>query len=83
MSTLDTESIITLNVKKTISEAKEDSIVLGTALICFIALIMAFYLMRQDLVVEARQQAADSCGQSRRKQIREGKKEIATAPTQL
>lgn len=59
MSTLDAESIITLNVKKTISEAKEDSIVLGSAFVCVVALIITFYLMRQDLVVEARQQAAD------------------------
>ena len=59
MSTLDAESIITLNVKKTISEAKEDSIVFGSALVCVVALIITFYLMRQDLVVEARQQAAD------------------------
>ncbi|MGB2055536.1 MAG: hypothetical protein ACPH3I_08820, partial [Porticoccaceae bacterium] len=48
-----------MNVKKTIYEAKEDSIVLGTALVCFVALIITFYLMRQDLVVEARQQAVD------------------------
>ena len=59
MSTLGAESTITLNVKETISEAKKDKIVLGSAAMCLVGLIATFMLMWQELVVEARQQAVN------------------------